>query len=123
MKADGKKKTKLERAAEKKIAAKKAKKPGEIKDVMERLELAKYGVSQNMDGSQFRGGSKEMLARFLGDNECMLIWHHPSHSKHKVHVILVWRENSKGKRPRYAGGDAKGLDKYRPKPPPKGLPG
>lgn len=82
------KKPQLDAGAKARVAAakKKAKKDA--------LDHMAYNLFQKLDGSGFLGGSKHMLSEKLNPNEVMLLWHYPSMDDQKVHLIMVWREES-----------------------------
>jgi len=103
----GKNSKAIEKKAKEVLSSKKSKNPADLLNEIEGITRIKYGLSQSMDGSGAKGGSRAMLAEHLGENECMLLWHHPNVAKQKIHVILVWREDSKSKRPAYNPDAAK----------------
>ena len=53
-------------------------------------EAVEMALSQSLDGSLL--GSREMFARHLHENECMLIWHMGSSPSHPVQVVMVWKD-------------------------------
>jgi len=108
----GKNSKAIEKKAKEVLSGKKSKNPGDLLNEIEGLNRIRYGLGQSMDGSGTKGGSRAMIAEHLGDKECMLLWHHPNAAKQKIHVILMWREDSKSKRPAYNLDVAKnGADK------------
>ena len=101
LKKRGKRLRDLDKKAKEVQSTKKMKNPNDLLNEVEGLNRLRYGLAQSMDGSGFRGGSREMLAEHLGEGECMLLWHYPNVAKQKIHLVLVWRENSRSKRPPY----------------------
>jgi hypothetical protein len=57
-----------------------------------------YSLSQTLDGCSYllngQQGAKEMLLKYLGMDECLILWHLPSVPNQSVSCVLVWRENS-----------------------------
>eukprot|EP01038_Epipyxis_sp_PR26KG_P007843 gene7843-10650_t len=56
---------------------------------------AKTKLKEADEASKFeRTGAREMLIKYLGSDECMIIWHLPAIGAHNLQVVLVWRDNS-----------------------------
>jgi hypothetical protein len=58
-----------------------------------------YALSQSLDGSNYipnggQQGAKDMLIKYLGMDECLMIWNLPIVAHHSISVVLIWRENS-----------------------------
>ena len=63
-------------------------------------------VAQCLDGTGSNLGARDMLLRHLALDECMIIYHLPQASHHKVQAVLVWRDNSYSHHDYYTLGDA-----------------
>ena len=57
-----------------------------------------YSMCQALDGGHYlrnsMQGSKDMLERYLANDECIMMWHLPVIPNHCLQVVLVWRDNS-----------------------------
>jgi hypothetical protein len=57
-----------------------------------------YALSQELDGTGYywngAQGVKDLFIKYLGQDECMLIWHLPAIPNQSICCVLVWRENS-----------------------------
>lgn len=66
----------------------------------EEILVGKMTFSQStlLDGAHYlrngQQGLKEMIARYLGLDECLMIWNLPNVGHQTISVTLVWRENS-----------------------------
>ena len=62
----------------------------------EALNDLAYTLFQKLDGSGFLGGSRHMLSEMLNPNEALFLWHFPAPGQEdqKIHLILVWRDES-----------------------------
>ena len=63
-----------------------------------RAGMMTYALSQELDGSGYywnsSQGAKDLFIKYLGVDECMLIWHLPTIPNQNICCVLVWRENS-----------------------------
>ncbi|KAJ1427662.1 hypothetical protein B484DRAFT_450245 [Ochromonadaceae sp. CCMP2298] len=63
-------------------------------------------LSQSLDGANYlrngQQGSREMLEKYLAQDECMLIWHMPVMPSQKMQVVLAWRDNSESLHEKYS---------------------
>jgi hypothetical protein len=65
-----------------------------------------YSLSQSLDGCHYlqngQQGAKDMLIKYLGNDECLMLWQLPVVPNQNVSVILIWRENSMSLREFYS---------------------
>ena len=68
-----------------------------------------YLKSSTLDGTGSEmDGAREMFLRYLGMDECMMVWHVPpnSLSAQKLQVVLIWRGNSSNTHEFYSSNDS-----------------
>jgi hypothetical protein len=56
-------------------------------------------LSQSLDGANYlvggqQQGSRDMLERYVGQDECLMVWHLPVVPSQPIQVVLVWRDHS-----------------------------
>jgi len=70
------------------------------RDEQEEVSIGKmtFSMSQILDGGNYlrnsMQGSKDMLERYLANDECIMMWHLPVIHNQCLQVVLVWRDNS-----------------------------
>ena len=63
-------------------------------------------ISTCLDGTGSPLGARDMLLRHLALDECLIVWHLPQASHHKLQALLVWRDNSYCHHEHYTLGDS-----------------
>lgn len=70
-------------------------------------------LSQALDGAGYlRGGqqgSRDMLEKFLADDECLMTWHVPHAPNQPLQVVLVWRGDSASLHSHYTSTETKAM--------------
>lgn len=69
-----------------------------------------FSLSQELDGCGFsmngQQGAKDMLIRYLAQDECILMWHLPAVVSQTISCVLIWRENSESLHEHFSSQEA-----------------